>query len=261
MSDQKNLFEDFTPVEAGTWSIIGIEDNHLEVLGRGNIKAIIKINGSKLIRTINDVLYVPGRGTNLFSIGAATEVGLEAWFRGNEVLFYHKDSLILKGRRTGDTLYLLDLKPQTITTEAITPSHTYTALSANLRTSLTIWHPRLGHTNHQTILKMVTKGLAKGLNLTAERSIPTTLCTAYELGKFHRRPLKRGRTRANSIGELVHSDVCRPKPSPSIGSARYYVLFTDDFSGWRVVHFMKSKSEVPALFRHSSHLSPHTSVW
>lgn len=37
--------------------------------------------------------------------------------------------------------------------------------------------------------------------------------------------------------------------SPSFGSARYYVLFTVDFSGWRVVHFMKSKSEVPALFR------------
>ena len=38
-------------------------------------------------------------------------------------------------------------------------------------------------------------------------------------------------------------------PHPSIGHARFYVLFTDDFSGWRVVFFIKNKSEVPAFFQ------------
>ena len=249
MSDQRNLFEAFTPVEAGTWSIIGIGDNHLEVRGRGNIKIIIDIDGSKTTRNIRDVLYVPGLGTNLFSIGAATEHGLEARFQGDQVRFYNGDSLVLKGRRTGDTLYLLDLKPQATTTQISAPTQSDQAFNANLRASLTIWHQRLGHTNHQSILKMVTQDLTKGLNLTAERSVPTTLCTPCELGKFHRRPLKKGRTRATSIGELIHSDVCGPMPSLSLGHARYYVLFTDDFSGWRVVYFMKNKSEVPALFR------------
>ena len=84
MSDQRNLFEAFTPVEAGTWSIIGIGDNHLEVRGRGNIKIIIDIDGSRTTRNIRDVLYVPGLGTNSFSIGAATEHGLEARFQGNQ---------------------------------------------------------------------------------------------------------------------------------------------------------------------------------
>ena len=249
MSDQRNLFEAFTPVEAGTWSIIGIGDNHLEVRGRGNIKIIIDIDGSKTTRNIRDVLYVPGLGTNLFSIGAATEHGLEARFQGDQVRFYNGDSLVLKGRRTGDTLYLLDLIPQATTTPISAPTQSDKAFNANLRASLTIWHQRLGHTNHQSILKMVTQDLTKGLNLTAERSVPTTLCTPCELGKFHRRPLKKGRTRATSIGELIHSDVCGPMPSLSLGHARYYVLFTDDFSGWRVVYFMKNKSEVPALFR------------
>ena len=96
---------------------------------------------------------------------------------------------------------------------------------------------------------MASQDLVIGLTLTDERSIPKTLCSACELGKFHRRPLKVGRTRAGRCGELVHSDVTVPMPSLSIGSARYYVLFTDDFSGWRVVYFMKNKSEVPDLFR------------
>jgi hypothetical protein len=102
--------------------------------------------------------------------------------------------------------------------------------------------------NHQTILKMVSEELVSGLHLTNEK-IPKTLCAACELGKFHRQPLKIGRTRATRIGELVHSDVEGPMPSPSIGQARYYVLFTDDFSGWRVIYFMKCKSEVPVCFR------------
>jgi transposase InsO family protein len=102
--------------------------------------------------------------------------------------------------------------------------------------------------NHQTILKMVFEELVSGLHLTNEK-IPKTLCAACELGKFHRQPLKIGRTRATRIGELVHSNVEGPMPSPSIGQARYYVLFTDDFSGWRVIYFMKCKSEVHACFR------------
>jgi hypothetical protein len=102
--------------------------------------------------------------------------------------------------------------------------------------------------SHQTILKMVSQDLISGLHLTNEK-IPKTLCTACELGKFHRQPLKSGRTRATRVGELIHSDVEGPMPSPSVGNARYYVLFTDDFSGWRVIYFMKCKSEVPALFR------------
>ena len=79
--------------------------------------------------------------------------------------------------------------------------------------------------NHQTILKMISQDLIAGLHLTSEK-IPKTLCAPCEFGKFHRQPLKTGRTRATRIGELVHSDVEGPMASDSIGHARYYVLFT-----------------------------------
>ncbi len=113
--------------------------------------------------------------------------------------------------------------------------------STSFNTSLAV--KRLGHINHQTILKMVSKELISGLHLTNEK-IPKTLCAACEVRKFHWQPLKIGRTRANRNGELVHSDVESPIPSPSVGQARYYVLFTDDFSGWRVTYFMNCKSKV-----------------
>ena len=169
-----------------------------------------------------------------------------ARFANDQVSFHRGDHIVLTGKRTGNTLYLLDLKP--LTTSADADNRIKLTQQAGLRASLLIWHQRLGHMNHQTILKMISQDLIAGLHLTSEK-IPKTLCAPCEFGKFHRQPLKTGRTRATRIGELVHSDVEGPMPFPSIGHARYYVLFTDDFSGWRVVYFMKSKSEVPALFR------------
>ena len=246
MSDQKNLFENFTQVQPGTWSIAGIGDTHLQVLGKGHIRATITLNGETTTKLIEDVLYVPGLGTNLFSIGAATNSGLEARFSDDQVFFHRGPHLVLTGRRTGNTLYHLDLKPQIARKK--TTCHVDLAQQAGLRASLVVWNQRLGHMNHQTILKMISQDLISGLHLTNEK-IPKTLCTACELGKFHRQPLKSGRTRATRVGELIHSDVEGPMPSPSVGNARYYVLFTDDFSGWRVIYFMKCKSEVPALFR------------
>ena len=37
--------------------------------------------------------------------------------------------------------------------------------------------------------------------------------------------------------------------TPTPGGARYYVLFKDDFSGWRVVNFLKNKYEVFEHFK------------
>lgn len=66
---------------------------------------------------------------------------------------------------------------------------------------------------------------------------------------MHRLPFPTGRIRAKEVGELIHSDVCGPMQETSLSGARYYVLFKDDCSGWRVVHFLKNKSEVATNFK------------
>lgn len=75
-------------------------------MGRGNIRATVEVFGKTYSRIINDVLYVPGLGVNLFSIAAATEVGLEARFSNNEVIFYRNNLTVLAGERADNTLYL-----------------------------------------------------------------------------------------------------------------------------------------------------------
>ena len=41
MLRQKFLFEDFTQIQTRTWSINGIGDTHLQVLGKGHMKVTV----------------------------------------------------------------------------------------------------------------------------------------------------------------------------------------------------------------------------
>ena len=48
---------------------------------------------------------------------------------------------------------------------------------------------------------------------------------------------------------LVHSDVCGPIPTESIGANRYSVTFVDDYSRCCAVYFVKRGSEVENKFK------------
>ena len=46
----------------------------------------------------------------------------------------------------------------------------------------------------------------------------------------------------------MHSDIWGPTPTPDRNGNRYYVSFTDDFSGYATIYLMKNKSEVAAHY-------------
>lgn len=49
--------------------------------------------------------------------------------------------------------------------------------------------------------------------------------------------------------EIVHSDVCGPMQVESKGGSKYMVMFTDYYSGYTMVYFIHSKSEVLSKFK------------
>ena len=62
----------------------------------------------------------------------------------------------------------------------------------------------------------------------------------YEVGKAHR---------AESIVDLIHSDVSGPMPTTSINGSKYFLTFNDDCSRFCWVYFMKHKLEVFGIFK------------
>jgi len=58
-----------------------------------------------------------------------------------------------------------------------------------------------------------------------------------------------GGMRATKPLEIVHSDVCDPMKTTSLGGARYFVTYIDDFSRKVWVYLLKSKGECLEKFK------------
>lgn len=111
---------------------------------------------------------------------------------------------------------------------------------------LKIWHERLGHIHKRALSELVSRGLADGINM---KNSAEFFCEACQFGKLHKLPFKGNGSRASTVpGEVIHSDVCGPVPTQSIGGARFYVLFKDDATGFRYVYFIRHKSDVYERF-------------
>jgi transposase InsO family protein len=246
MSDQRDDFFDFKPIKPGKWLVkgIGADSAPLNALGRGSIKVQLTANGKHTEAMVNQVLFVPNLGASLLSIATVTDNGLKVEFEGDKVEFLSRQRRILMtGTKIRKKLYLLNMK-------AIQPTSSQACVASSAKEeSLSLWHQRLGHVNKHTIQEMAKKNLAVGLVI-AKNGDSDSVCEGCVYGKQHRLPFpKAGRTRATKIGELVHSDVCGPMGTPSPSGSKYFVIFKDDFSGFRVVHFIKAKSEVFELFK------------
>jgi hypothetical protein len=73
-------------------------------------------------------------------------------------------------------------------------------------------------------------------------------CEICLKGKQCRVPCKNKKSMRRKKLELIHSDVCGPINVTSLGGKRYFITFTDDFSRWTEVYFMKQKSEAFKYF-------------
>ena len=102
------------------------------------------------------------------------------------------------------------------------------------------------------IEQLVKKNLVDGMNcdkfINSESN--SNDCNGCLLGKMVRTSCpKVSDTRASDILELIHSDVCGPMQTDSIGGSRYMVTFIDDATRYCMVYFLKKKSEVIDKFK------------
>ena len=131
----------------------------------------------------------------------------------------------------------------------------YTVNTVELAESATdqtaeVWHQRFGHLNNNSADQLAKKEMVTGMNCTTSRHAENK-CEGCVLGKSHRNPFpKQSNNRATRPYEIIHSDVCGPMQIESKGGSRYMVTFTDDYSRYTTVYFIKRKDEVlPSKFQ------------
>ena len=119
---------------------------------------------------------------------------------------------------------------------------------AKNESNLSLWHRRLGHVNKESLINMQSKEMVKGLAIKGTDN--EVACEGCLLGKQCRESFpKKSESRATDVLEIIHSDVCGPIENVSIGGSRYFLTFTDNFSRYTFVNFLKNKSEVPQCFK------------
>jgi transposase InsO family protein len=120
------------------------------------------------------------------------------------------------------------------------------AASQSLRqfTPSELAHLRMGHLHNDAFPRLL--GLVPSTDwISAGAKGPTVPCEGCLLGKAHRTRMPSvATTRAKEPLELVHSDVCGPFRTPSMGGFLYYVLFVDDCTRMVIAYPIAKKSDV-----------------
>jgi len=106
----------------------------------------------------------------------------------------------------------------------------------------------MGHVNVTTLLKTAKTDAVIGLE-GVEAMAGNFTCDICNLGKQPRQQHPPMEARATFPLEIIHSDVCGPMPVSSPSGSRYFVVFKDEYTGYRVVHTMRHKSEVPDFWK------------
>jgi hypothetical protein len=109
MSDQQQFFDTLEMIDTGTRTVSRVGGVSLPVRGRGEIKIETTVNVTTRTGLIKGALYVPNLGTNLFSIGTATENETKIHFNNNQVHFSSEKVIIMVGQRAGRGLYHLNI--------------------------------------------------------------------------------------------------------------------------------------------------------
>ena len=87
---------------------------------------------------------------------------------------------------------------------------------------------RFCHLNFHGLKLLKQKDMVQGL---PEIHTEVDTCESCIMGKQHRKSFSKGvSSRASVLLELIHTDICGPMKTPSLGTKRYFLIFIDDFS-------------------------------
>ena len=220
---------------------VRLGDNRtVEAFGTGNVWLKVKCGDAYTPAELSNVLYVPSLAKNLFSVSAVTKKGLTMIFDDGKCVILDSYGTLRGSGIIDGKLFTLD--------SSFMKNSLHDAHGAVNENSLQLWHERFGHLGFKNLKILNNQQLVDGLNFNSSEEID--FCECCTIGKQTRHPFpKNAATRAKELLQIVHTDVCGPTNTQSLGGNRYFVTFIDDKSRYTAIYFMKSKDEVFQKFK------------
>lgn len=194
---------------------IGVGDIELEAFDSKSWQRIV----------LRNVLHVPTFPFNLFSVITALDKGYIQSGDAEKSIFRDKvthEIVATADRR--DNLFRMNFRA---------------IKSENCLITVTLkqWHEKMAHQNIKHVKDILNR---KGVKF--EDDWNDYVCPGCAFGKQHRISHPINEKVASQPLDLVHVDLCEMNIH-SLGGAKYYLLFKDDYSHYKTVYFLKNKSE------------------
>lgn len=212
--------------------IVVANNSVIPVAAAGTVNIDVFVNNIVSSIEIRNVQHVPNLSTNLLSVSQIVKNGHTVRFDNTTCKIFNGKQLVATADLV-DNMYKLNISVKN-----------FALASSSVKQDSNLWHRRLGHLNFSDLNKL-QNGLVSGVEFSNKDD---ETCVPCIKGKQCRLPFKNVGSRAAKTLELIHSDLCGPMETVSIGGARYFFTLIDDFSRKVFVYFLQSKTQVPEVF-------------
>lgn len=245
MCGNLNNFTKFTNSACGTLNLA--TDKQANITGKGTV--ILTTNNFKnggVTFEVKDTLYVPDLRTNLLSVSKITNSGYKVVFnKDGATIFDSNGNTILNAFRLNDLYFVSDIYQSSIRSAHVSTPFISNIVSAGSCSTIE-WHRKLGHLNIRDMVLACKNGYLKGVTIPSTARLDCEICAR---AKMTRLPFPKKSERKCEILEIIHSDLCGPMRTASIGGAKYVLTLTDDASKWTEVRFLRHKDECLEYFK------------
>lgn len=235
MTSHRDLFTNYCELNNSTFVIIG-DATELKAFGRGDI--MFEAHNGEAWRKIilKNVLHVPDMPFNLFSVVRMLDRGHTQVADSKKSEFYDVNgNVVIMAMRDGD---LFQMKFRELESEDQEESLRKQATeNCMMSVSIKVWHERLAHQNVRH-----TREVLNNNGIVYVDDWGDYVCEGCAYGKQHRVPHPMNPKRAEEPLQLIHVDLGEMNVR-SLGGAKYFLLFKDDYTHYRTVYFLKTKDE------------------
>ena len=207
-------------------------------MGRGDVTINLDISGKAVPVKLRDCVHAPDMAHNLISLSRVTDQGFKVVMEGAGMQLLDGNGRVGGYADRVGRLYQMRLKGAPVPVVE-------TALAASTRArTLTQWHHVLGHTPVEVIRQMQGKGLVQDLAIDATDAEMPHCAVCWEAKQTVESFPKESQTEYTAPGQLIVSDVWGPSEVASIHGEKFLVTFTDVYSRYSFIKFLKAKSGV-----------------
>ena len=175
---------------------------------------ILKMTSGKNL-TLNSVLYVPESYKNLISGSLLNKHGFRMVFEAEKVVVSKSRMFVRKGYVSNGLfkLNVMIVKPKII--NKTNASFVYVLESSNL------WHGKLGHVNYGSLKRLINLNHIPTFHIDIKHKCKT--CFEAKMTRLSFQTIERNTKPLN----MIHSDICDLKFSPTRGDSKYFITFVD----------------------------------